>query len=282
MSVESPEALVLSTQMEQELAGKTVQAHELRDYQSLQRSGFVHRDIAAYARLVAGTIVSTVSRGNTVLTALDNDFHMIVGAEYGGVVLYHKDTTTIPARYHLKLDFADGTLLTIRLTGMGCIHALPKGALTESYTIQRDFQGKADPLRDEDFTFERFSTDLEAQNRMLKPVLLGKDAIVVGLGNVAFQEIAFKAGLHPKRKASSLSPVEVQALYEALNAVLKERVRLNGKTDFIDLYGQPGRYQPIMGSHMLGQPCPQCGTPIEKLAVGGGPSFICPSCQPLP
>ena len=30
-----------------------------------------------------------------------------------------------------------------------------------------------------------------------------------------------------------------------------------------------------------GQPCPVCGTPIEKIKTGSTSSFICPKCQPL-
>ena len=42
-------------------------------------------------------------------------------------------------------------------------------------------------------------------------VLVGKDALVVGLSNSAFQDIIYRAGLHPKRKASSLNSAAQRA-----------------------------------------------------------------------
>ena len=114
---------------------------------------------------------------------------------------------------------------------------------------------------------------------MLKSVLVGKDAVVVGLSNSAFQDIIYRAKLHPKRKASELNKDERRALYDAIRLVLQERIRLNGKDQFYDLYGNQGGYTPAMGPDMKQQPCPICGTPIEKLSVGGGHVYFCPNCQ---
>jgi formamidopyrimidine-DNA glycosylase len=132
---------------------------------------------------------------------------------------------------------------------------------------------------DEEFTFERFSRLLVENNRMLKSVLVGKDAVVVGLSNSAFQDIIYRAGLHPKRKASGLNEEERLALYDAIRLVLQERIRLKGKDQFYDLHGNQGGYAPAMGPNMKEHTCPVCGTPIEKLGVGGGHVYFCPKCQ---
>ncbi len=114
---------------------------------------------------------------------------------------------------------------------------------------------------------------------MLKSVLVGKDAGIVGVSNSAFQDIIYRAKLHPKRKAAGLSESERRALYDSIGLVLRERIRLKGKDQFLDLYGNQGGYTPAMGPNMKGRPCPACGTPIEKLGVGGGDVFLCPECQ---
>jgi formamidopyrimidine-DNA glycosylase len=31
---------------------------------------------------------------------------------------------------------------------------------------------------------------------------------------------------------------------------------------------------------MKGRSCPACGSPIQKLSLGGGDVFVCPGCQP--
>ena len=134
-------------------------------------------------------------------------------------------------------------------------------------------------LEDEEFTVERFSKLLADNNRMLKSVLVGRDALVVGLSNSAFQDIIYRARLHPKRKASELEANERRGLYDAIRFVLKERIRLKGKNQFKDLYGNQGDYTPAMGPNMKQKTCPECGTPIEKLSHGGGHVYLCPQCQ---
>ncbi len=66
------------------------------------------------------------------------------------------------------------------------------------------FQSQEISPLDDTFTFIHFSELLEDNKKMLMPILVGKDAIVVGLSNNAFQDIMFRAKLHPRIKASEL------------------------------------------------------------------------------
>jgi len=278
MSIELPEALILARQMNRELVGKTVKSFHLKDCQRLQRMGFVNRNARDFDILMGSRIDSVTSRGNSILTKLSNGTNLLLAPEYGGVVLYHREDSKVPSSYHLKLDFADGTFLTARLTGMGCINSLPDGKLKDSYIFRRDFLGRPSPA-DEGFTFDSFSRMVGTSNRMLKSVLVGKDAVVTGLGNSAFQEIAYRARIHPKAKASDLDDDRKRALYDAMRGVVLGRIEKGGKNDFLDLYGKRGRWEPTMGAHMKGRPCPHCGTAIESVSIAGGPSYFCPSCQ---
>lgn len=279
MSIEMPEATILARQMQAELPGRTVSGFDLRDCQSLQRMGFVNKDPEAFERLVGRTIESVVSRGNTIIVKLTGQQNLVLAPEYGGEILLHENADSLPARYHLRLDLADGSVLTVRIITMGSIYATCDDGLEEHYVVRRDFVPEVPEPTDEALTLERFSALLAAANRQLKPVLVGKEAVVVGLSNAAFQDIIYRAGLHPKRRASELSPNERQALYDAVRFVTTERLRLGGKQGFRDLYGAPGGYQPAMGSAMKGQSCPACGSTIQKLSLGGGDVFVCPGCQ---
>ncbi|UCD45837.1 MAG: hypothetical protein JSV27_04950 [Candidatus Bathyarchaeota archaeon] len=278
MSVELPEACILAEQMNTELPGKKVQTIQIRDYERMQRIGFMNKDLNGYDRLVGGTVKSITSRGNTVLTRLDNGMNLLIAPEYGGKVLYHEDGGSATAKYHLRLDFVDGTALTVRLTSMGVIQAVDDEGLEGSYVYRRDFSDKLSP-GDEEFTSEKFAGLLVERNRQLKQVLVGKDAVVVGLSNSVFQDVLFRAGLHPRRKASSLDEDEVRSLHGAIVALVRERLRLGGKDRFQDLHGSQGMYVPAMGPNMKGQPCPVCGTGVERLSIGGGQVYLCPECQ---
>ena len=279
MSIELPEAKILAEQMNEELLGKRIKSCRLQDCERLQRIGMMDKDLTSFDHLVGGEIESTISRGNTMRVKLNNGMNLILGPEYGGKIFYHTSEETVFKKFHLKIDFSDGTALTVRFTSMGLVHAVIDGELEKSYVYGRDFNPEVLSPIDEAFTLERFSNLLAENNRMLKPVIVGKDAVVVGLSNSAFQDILYRSGLHPKRKASELNTDEKRALYDAIRLVLQERIRLGGKDQFNDLHGDQGGYTPAMGPNMKQQTCPACGTPIEKLSVGGGQVYLCPKCQ---
>jgi formamidopyrimidine-DNA glycosylase len=278
MSVELPEAKILAEQMNHELRGKRVKSFLVKDCERLQRIGMMDKDSTSFNQLVDGKIESVASRGNVIRVKFDNGANLILGPEYGGEIFYHTDAANVP-KFHLRADFSDGTLLTVRLTSMGVIQVLRDEELERSYVYKRDFDSTKLSPTDEEFTFERFSKRMADHNKMLKSVLVGKDAVVVGVSNSTFQDILYRARLHPKRKASELDAEEKRSLYDAIRLVLKERIRLNGKDKFRDLYGKQGGYTPAMGPNMKQQTCPECGTSIEKLSLGGGHVYLCPNCQ---
>ncbi|MHA2391605.1 MAG: zinc finger domain-containing protein, partial [Promethearchaeota archaeon] len=115
--------------------------------------------------------------------------------------------------------------------------------------------------------------------RGIKSILVGKDAVLVGLSNSAFQDIIYRAKLYPKKKGSDLNKQQRRALFESVKTVVNERIRLGGKYQFIDLFGKRGQYNPAMGPKMKGKTCSGCGSRIEKLSVGGGQVYYCPHCQ---
>jgi formamidopyrimidine-DNA glycosylase len=280
MSIELPEAKILAEQMKKELRGKCIKSYGLQDCERLQKIGMVNKDTKSFDKLIGGKIESAMSRGNVILVKLSNGMNLILGPEYGGIISYHRSAETVPSKFHLKIVFTDGSTLLVKLTSMGLINVVKDNELKSSYVYKRDFNPEVlSPIDDKEFTFEHFSKLLSDNSRALKSVLVGKDAIVVGLSNSAFQDIIYRAKLHPKRKASELDKNERRALYDMIKFVLLERIRLKGKDQFYDLYGNQGGYTPAMGPNMKQKPCPICGTLVEKLSVGGGDVYFCPTCQ---
>ncbi len=278
MSIELPEASILAKQMDKELRGKRIKSCHLQDCEKLQKIGFINKDTEAFDQLVNGKIESVASRGNVIHVKLCNKTNLLLSPEYGGRITYHASEKTVPSKLHLRVDFSDNTTLAVRLTGMGVIQALKDNELEQSYVYRRDFLSDVpSPMDDKEFTFERFSELLTNRKEMIKSLLVGKEAAVVGVGNSAYQDIIYRARIHPKRKAAELSDEEKRALYNAVGLVVLDRIKLGGKNKFTDLYGRPGKYTPAMGSHITA--CPTCGTRVEKLSLGGGQTYFCPKCQ---
>jgi formamidopyrimidine-DNA glycosylase len=210
VSVELPETYILAKQINTELSGKAVAAWKLQNCTNYQKLGFINMYLSDFDRLLGCKIESAASRGNTIHLKLSGKQNLLLAPEYGGVILTHSKGTNAPAKFTLKLDFTDQSALTVTLTGMGIIQEHADDELQNSYIYRRDFSATASPVED-DFTFERFSKDLANKKVNLKTALVGKDAVVVGLGNSVFQDIIYRAHLHPKRKASQLTGAEKRA-----------------------------------------------------------------------
>jgi len=279
MSIELPEAHILAEQMDRELRGKQISSYGLFEYQKMQRIGFINKNLHDFDLLLNGRIQCVVSRGNVVRIQINKEMNLLLAPEYGGRIHYHADQKTVPEKVHLKVDFADETALTVRLTGMGLIYAANDHELELVYVYRRDFSETPSPLDTKKFTIDYFLRLLQDKRMTLKTALVGREAVVVGLGNSAFQDIIYRARLHPKRTTTELSPEEKRALYEAIQLVVHERIRFGGKDQFFDLHGEQGRYTPAMGPNMKDKTCLACGKPVEKLSAGGGFVYYCPKCQ---
>jgi len=277
MNIELPEARILAEQLDSAIKGKTIKEYDLKDVERMIKIDFLNKDLSEFEPIMDKKVLGAISRGNTIRVQLEGEMNILIGPEYGGVLTYLKEGSKVP-KYHLKLVFYDGSILTTRITSMGIVYAVADDKLTESYLYNRDFMGGVSP-NEMGFTWEWFKVTIGAENRQLKPLLVGKDAYIIGVSNATFQDVIYRAKIHPKRKASDLSEDELHALYEAIKTVVSERLEMNGKDQFRDIYGVQGGYVATMGPNMKNQNCPRCGSAIEKLAHGGGSVYLCPVCQ---
>jgi formamidopyrimidine-DNA glycosylase len=101
----------------------------------------------------------------------------------------------------------------------------------------------------------------------LKARLLDQ-ARLAGVGNLAADEILWRAGLDPGRPAATLSPKEVTRLHEQLVGTLR------------DLIAQGGSHTgELVAERRPGGMCPKDGTPLIRRTVGGRTTWSCPKHQ---
>ncbi len=75
------------------------------------------------------------------------------------------------------------------------------------------------------------------------------------------------------------------ALKDAIELALADGIDAKGASidDFRHVDGARGSFQDRFLVHTrAGQPCPDCGTTIRKLVVGGRGTYVCERCQPAP
>jgi formamidopyrimidine-DNA glycosylase len=134
----------------------------------------------------------------------------------------------------------------------------------------------------EDFSVE-YLTGVFGRKAAIKGLLLDQ-SVVAGLGNIYVDEVLFAAGIHPTRKADTLSREEVRTIYAATRDILSRAIQLRGTTfdSYHDAFGEGGKFQyQLKVFARAGEPCPVCSTQILKLRVAGRGTHVCPICQPL-
>ncbi len=128
---------------------------------------------------------------------------------------------------------------------------------------------------------DRFVQLFRRRKTPIKSALLNQK-LLSGVGNIYADEALFRAGIRPRRRASSLTREQLRKLHAALQEVLNEAVALGGSSvsDYVDADGQEGFFQ--LQHRVYGredQPCLVCGTPIKRVIIAGRSSHYCPHCQ---
>jgi formamidopyrimidine-DNA glycosylase len=131
-----------------------------------------------------------------------------------------------------------------------------------------------------DWGGEQLAAALAGRRTAVKPTLLDQ-TVVAGVGNIYADESLFRAGINPRRPAKSLSAAEADRLAREIRAVLTEAVEGGGTTsdEYVDLAGAVGRYTPRVYDRG-GEPCPNCGTALTRIKLGGRGTVFCGGCQP--
>jgi formamidopyrimidine-DNA glycosylase len=131
------------------------------------------------------------------------------------------------------------------------------------------------------FTTRRLAERLEGRKAPIKAALLDQRT-VAGLGNIYVDEALWRAEIHPLRRAGSLDGEEVARLTKGIRESLRAGIRRQGASlrDYSTPDGGRGRMQEEFRAYgREGEPCPRCGTPIDKIRAGGRGTWYCPSCQ---
>lgn len=212
--------------------------------------------------------------GKRIVWEMEEDLFLVFHLMITGRFKWTKPGASVPRkRAHGAFDFAHGTLL-----------------LTEQSTKKRaslhvmrgeETLAELDPggLEVGNASLDAFTERLRRENRTLKRALTDPQ-IFSGIGNAHSDEILLFAGLSPLQRTANLDHDEVERLYHETRRSLEEWTeRLRG--EFGDTF--PGRitaFHPEMAAHgKYGQPCPVCGSPIQRIKYADRETNYCATCQ---
>lgn len=273
---ELPEVETVRRTLDPLLRGRNIAGFELRWPRTIGDA-----DPAAFAsRIVGRTIVSVERRAKLIVIRLDDASAMTVHLRMTGELLFSDTPGSRAAEREPYLralvTFADGSALLFYDTRkFGRIGWLPAGA-----EVELDTRYGVEPLASE-FTPAALAT-LLARRRQIKPLLLDQ-TVIAGLGNIYVDEALHRARIHPLCPACDIDDAHRLALHAAIVDILSAAIAAHGTTfrDYRTGTGESGEFAQrlrVYGSKP-GTPCPDCGTPLERLVVGQRGTVFCPHCQ---
>jgi formamidopyrimidine-DNA glycosylase len=132
-----------------------------------------------------------------------------------------------------------------------------------------------------DADLDQFLKLFRGRKTPIKSALLNQK-LLRGVGNIYADESLFRAGLRPRRRASTITQDQLGKLLIAVKEVLKEAIALGGSSisDYVNSDGEEGFFQ--LQHRVYGreaEPCLVCKTPIKRVVIAGRSSHYCPNCQ---
>src|ERR671917_506284 len=222
-------------------------------------------------RLVGKILRGTGRRGKITLL----DFGDVVGVIHlviSGRVL-RLPSWTEPDRMNTAiLEFEGGLVLAFTRLWLGYFDLYEPGEEQNHPLISRL---GPDPFSG-DFTVQYLQNAFKRKAN-IKGRLLDQ-SVVAGLGNIYVDEVLFAAGVHPTRRAITLTPEETEKIHTAARDILRRAIDLRGTTfdSYHDAFGETGKYQHHLQVFTRGgEPCPRCGGEIGKSRVAGRGTYAC-------
>ena len=221
-----------------------------------------------------GKVVRTIERiGKRIAFGLDGDVWLVLHLMIAGRLHWYPPGSTRIRAPLLQLEF-DGGILTLTEAGTKRRAALHVIAGKENLA-QLD-RGGLEVLT---ATFDAFRARMSERNHTLKRALTDP-TILSGIGNAYSDEVLHRARLSPMAQTKQLDADEWRNLYDATLAVLNEwteRLRVESAEAFPE---KVTAFRPGMAVHgRYDEPCPVCGTAIQRIRYAENETNYCPRCQ---
>jgi formamidopyrimidine-DNA glycosylase len=215
--------------------------------------------------------------GKRLVLALEEDLFLVLHLMIAGRLHWREPGAKLPGRVGLAgFDFPEGTLT---LTEAGTKRRAALHLVRGEAALASLDRGGIEPL---EATREAFGAALRAENHTLKRALTDP-RLLAGIGNAYSDEILHRARLSPVKLTSRLSDDEVTALHEATVAVLSEwtaRLRAEAAATPGGFPEKVTAFRPEMAVHgKHRQPCPVCGTLVQRIVRAENEVNYCPRCQ---
>ena len=265
---ELPDVDVYVAALDHRIAGATLEQVRLN-------SPFLLRTVAPALASTSGKRVTGVRRlGKRVVIALDDGLFLAIHLMIAGRLHWKPKGAKLAGKIALAaFDFTTGTLL---LTEAGTKKRASLHVIHGEHDLAALSRGGIEPL---DSTPDSFRAALTRENRTLKRALTDP-GIFSGIGNAYSDEILHAAKLSPTQLTRNLDDGELARLHEATRTTLiawRRRLTAEAGDGFPE---KVTAFRPGMAVHgRFGQPCPVCGSPVQRIVYAANEANYCPRCQ---
>ena len=243
---------------------------------------FLLRTVDPPLSSAAGRPVRAVRRlGKRLVLSLEGDLHLALHLMIAGRLHWKAAGAALPGRparapnrhVLLALDFTSGTLT---LTEAGSKRRAALHLVVGEAALRALDRGGLEPLAAD---LPAFTAALRRENHTLKRALTDP-SLFAGIGNAYSDEVLHRARLSPLTLTSSLDDEAVARLFEATRATLldwTDRLRRDAGGRFPEKVTAFREGMAVHGRHR--QPCPDCGTLVQRIVRADNEVNYCPRCQ---
>jgi formamidopyrimidine-DNA glycosylase len=265
---ELPDILLYLRALEARIAGRRIIGVRLA-------SPFLLRSVDPPLSAVEGrTIVGLRRLGKRIVMEAEEELFLVFHLMIAGRFRWKAPGAAIPGKVGLlALDFEGGTVI---LTEAGSKRQASLHVVRGESALARHDPGGLEVMEAD---LPSFAEALQRDNHTLKRALTDPH-LFSGIGNAYSDEILHAARMSPFKQTANLTDEEVRRLYEAVRLTLSQwTARLQREagdgfpekvTAFREGMSVHGRY---------GQPCPDCGAPIQRVVYAATEANYCANCQ---
>ena len=211
-------------------------------------------------------------------SAADEPVHLVFHLAKAGWLRWYDAVPTTPVKpgrspIAVRIALSDGS--GFDLTEAGTKKSLAVYVVRDPADVPGIARLGPDPL-DPAFTVETLAGLLTGRRTQIKGVLRDQ-SIIAGIGNAYSDEVLHVARMSPYALAASLSPDEVQVLYDAMRATIEDAVATASGKPPADLKDAKRRGMRVHGRR--GEACPVCGDVVRSVFFADNSLEYCATCQ---
>ncbi len=257
------------------LAGKTITRFET----VLPHLNRIHED----APITGRTVTSVTSHGKWMMMHFSGDLvlltHMLMSGSWH---IYRPGEKWQRPRIQMRIVIGTPEILAVAFS-------VPVAEFHTEESLKRhpSLSRLGQDVLANDFNVDQAILALRSRPDLEVAEALLSQSLMAGAGNVYKSEICFACRVHPFRKVSSLSEDDLRCLVHTARKFMRANVTETSGEGIVTYTGLRRTTRRASPADRLwvygraGEPCRNCGTPIERRKQGrdARSTFYCPNCQ---